>query len=370
MSVEVKVKNKTVPQKTTSRIRKLIARQYAVGDILPTHRELALQLDVSHPSVAVALKVLAAQGYVNPVQRKGTVVIKRPSAVDSSLSQIAVVTKGHLSTLFTGYRGEILSGLAGEIDDRDMNLMLFPHQLGTGDVAPIAEIERMADGIVIQGALSDRLIKSCMSTGVPLVMLDHYSPDSGADSILCDNAAATLIVMNHLVGLGHKNVTYVKQSHEISYDSDSVERLDSFRSAVAELSLRQCGEIFEVPADSDGRKVVISNVFDLVKNSDTPPTAIVTPDDHVANWLISELAGKGINVPDDLSIITIAQASRADLNVSTHISGCVMNFNEMGVKAVETLEHRSENYNTPPVVVRIGFRLATGYTCKKVKSEK
>ena len=369
MSVKVKVKNKTVPQKTASRIRTLIARQYAVGDILPTHKELAVQLDVSHPSVAGALKVLAAQGYVNPVQRKGTVVIKRPSAVESSLSQIAVVTKGHLSTLFTGYRGEILSGLAGELDDRDMNLTLFPHQLGTGDVAPTQEIERMADGIVLKGALSERLIKSCMSTGVPLVMVDHYSPDSGVDSILCDNAAATFIVMNHLVGLGHKNVTYVKQSNEISYDSDSVERLDSFRSAVAELPLRQSGDIFEVPPDSNGRKVVISNIIDLIKKSDAPPTAIVTPDDHTANWLISELAENGINVPDDLSIITIAQASRADLSGSTHISGCIMNFNEMGVKAVKTLEWRSHNYSAQPVVVRVGFKLATGYTCRRVNSE-
>ena len=366
MSVTIKPNNKTVPQQTVSSIRSLIARQYAVGDILPSHRELAEMLSVSHPSVTEAMKVLAAQGLVNPVQRKGTIVTRRPSKELSELSQIVVVPRGELEFLFSGYRGQMLAGLGQKIEEHNMNLTLFPRQAKDNKVSLINEISHIADGVVLQGVFDEQFINDCMALELPLVLMDHYAPDTGADCVVCDNFTAGHHVVTHLAELGHKNIAYMRQSLKISSDSDNIERLQAFEDAISSLKLSQ-GAVFGIdsrkPADNSK---TMSTISDMINSEENSLTAFVTSDDTTASWLIRALQKNGFKVPDDISVIAIAQTDQGVLRDVAHISGCVMNFKDMGIKALETLERRCLEYNAPPFVVRIDYDFLEGRTCRAV----
>jgi GntR family transcriptional regulator len=55
----------------------LVAGKYKPGDKLPPVRELARQLEVHHNTVAEAYRVLAAEGWIELVRRRGATVLRR-----------------------------------------------------------------------------------------------------------------------------------------------------------------------------------------------------------------------------------------------------------------------------------------------------
>ena len=366
MSVILKQAGKTVSQLTVGRIKKLIARSYDVGDILPAHRELAAHLSVSHTAVTEAMKTLSKQRIVNPVRRKGTVVMRRPSPQVSDLSQIAFIPKSSLGDLFRGYRGQMLSGVGAKVEENGMNLVLFPRQGHYGGAAPKEEVMLVADGLVLEGLTNDKYVADYVAMGLPMVCMDHYSPATGVDSVVCDNFGAGHRVVNYLAELGHKRISYVRQSTRISSDSDNVERLEAFDNAVYELGLSR-GLVVDVNNKNltDDNEPA-SSIIDHLRHSDNPSTAFVVSDDATADWLIGVLQDSGFRVPDDISVIIISQSARDGFRNIPRVSGCIMNFREIGVKAIETLERRCLEPNAEPFLVRVGYDFVPGYTCKAI----
>ena len=366
---------KSASQVTAEKIKKLISRNYDVGDILPAHRDLAVQFSVGHVTVTKAMKTLSAQRVVNPVRCKGTVVMRRPSSEVPALSQIAYMPKSGLSALFVAYRGQMMAGLGHKMDNSRMNLMLFHYEHKYRDAVPMEDVLPVADAIVLEGITDDDVVKEYLAMGLPVVCIDHYSQATGVDTVVCDNFAAGHRVVKHLAELGHRHVSYVRQSPNISCDSDNVERLAAFEKTVRQLQL-MCGPIFSV--DSSDRlsgKEVGDSIVDMLRSLKNPPTAIVASDERVAEWLIGVCHNAGIEVPRDLSVVVIAQHDRGGLHDHSgfhkvnYITGCIMGFRDMGIKAIETLERRCHEPNAAPFLVRVGFEFTEGCTCRAVGSK-
>ncbi|MCK5529227.1 MAG: substrate-binding domain-containing protein [Kiritimatiellae bacterium] len=361
-------KYKNASQLTVEKIKRLISRSYDVGDVLPAHRELAAQLSVGHATVTKAMKTLSAQLIVNPVRSKGTVVLRRPSSEVPALSQIAYIPKSGLSALFVGYRGQMLSGLGSKMDEYGMNLVLFPNKHKYRGAGPMEEVITVADALVLEGITDVDVVDDYIAMGLPIVCMDHYSQAAGVDTVVCDNFGAGHRVVKHLAELGHRHLSYVRQSPYVSRDSDNVERLAAFEKAVIELQLT-CGPIFSVNSNNASEcDAVGDSIVDMLQSSKNPPTAIVVADEATAEWLLGACRKAGIKVPRDLSIAVIAQCEYGGLRNVNYISGCVMGFREMGIKAIATLKRRCQEPKADPFLVRVGFEFVEGYTCRAVNN--
>ena len=59
----------------------LVAGRLRAGDVLPTVRELALELGVHHNTVAGGYRLLAEEGWLDLARRRGARVLERPAPV-------------------------------------------------------------------------------------------------------------------------------------------------------------------------------------------------------------------------------------------------------------------------------------------------
>ncbi|MGO9270088.1 MAG: GntR family transcriptional regulator [Terriglobia bacterium] len=66
-------------EQITSGLRTLlVARKFRTGDLLPTVRQLAMDLGVHHNTVAEAYRILAEEGWLDLKRGRGATVVERP----------------------------------------------------------------------------------------------------------------------------------------------------------------------------------------------------------------------------------------------------------------------------------------------------
>ncbi len=344
------------------KIRELIARRYQPGEVLPTYPQLAERFNCGVVTVRRAVKLLAREGILTPIRRKGTVVKRRLKPGEARLSQIALILPSTISSLF---RQPHLSQIAAAIFVRLDNLQAEARVIslhGAEDAVPPSEVlETGVDGAVLLGVHDNAYIGRFAETDVPLVVVDHHAP-APADYVVCDNAGAASAVVGHLASLGHRRLAYVQARRGRATDdeeSDAVERREGFARAVRAAGLAAHDPVLTVDPEA-GREALAG----LLAAAEGPgsATAVVTYDEAVAEQLVARLAAAGRRVPQDVSVAAVAGPDAG----GPHPGGltcCRMDFWAMGTQAMEVLELRCRSPRpAEPSIVRIGFRLDPGST--------
>ncbi|MHC4715349.1 MAG: substrate-binding domain-containing protein [Planctomycetota bacterium] len=367
MSRFVITPRESVPRQVAGQIRLLIARQYRPGDVLPPYRKLAKDLGVGVRSVTEAMSILAGEGIVSPVRKRGTTVLRALRAGEARIRQVAVVTRGVPRRLFQGGSlGQILSGLSDRVAELEATLRLFPRRRGK----PVAceEILRAGpDGAVLVGIPFNDYIAELARRDLPIVVLDHCARDIPLDYVVCDNAGAMAAVIRHLAKLGHRRAAYATFPLSRSVDSDSVELRDAFFSSAGEAGLSAHRPLYEL--DDDVRAAPAAReLVEALRPGPTAPTAVVTDDTATADRVIACLEQAGLRVPQDVSVAA-AGGARPEAPEARSITCCHMDFHAMGAKGMELLELRCHGPRTAEAnIVRIGFELNVGTTAGAAKT--
>jgi LacI family repressor for deo operon, udp, cdd, tsx, nupC, and nupG len=129
-----------------------------------------------------------------------------------------------------------------------------------------------------------------------LVFACEWVPYSGFPSIRSDNAEGVRLVMDHLIGLGHRRIAHVKGPAGNVLSST---RAAAYRAALeaARLPVR---EAWVLPGEFDlasGQSAARA----LLEMQDRP-TAVVCASDQMAVGMIGEFARRGLRVPQDISV--------------------------------------------------------------------
>ena len=367
MKLVIKPNKGPVHMQVAARIRQLIARDYKQGDLLPKHRELSDTLGVGLRSITNAMRLLTSQGIVTPVQKKGTVVARRPSYLEESLSRIALISRTESGRLFAGYNGHILSGISSSLDALEVGLLLFPRKAGLY-VSVEEVLAAGADGIVILGAIEKDFILQCSKTNLPIVLLDNQPKHANVDAILCDNFGATEALLDYLFANGHRNISYAAYQFNQPPDSDSRERREAFVVEMKSRGIEPCRPACEMgilasdmPSGSSSSELV-----EAILTGEDAPTVIVADSDSTAFVLLKIFREAGILVPEDVSLAVIAQTPDMRLDCVYPFTGCCMNFTEMGTHAVESLVDQCRRRQLQQSIIRVGYKLVDGGTVKKI----
>jgi DNA-binding LacI/PurR family transcriptional regulator len=159
-----------------------------------------------------------------------------------------------------------------------------------------ALLEQRVDGIALLEFSSDRaVIAQLLAERVPVVMISCAA--DYADYVAVDDYAGIALAVEHLVGLGHREIAHAVDV--LGEPAMRRTRLDAFERAMLRHGLAVRPDwVMGWDRDAAGERAV-----DAVFAGRSAPSAVVAANDFTAMRLIELLEARGRRVPDDVSVV-------------------------------------------------------------------
>lgn len=214
-------------------------------------------------------------------------------------------------------------------------------------------LDKRVDGILVSTASSldlEHLQRAMAST--PVVLIDRKAPAMSADTVVVDNFSAAFHATRLLTELGHRQIAVAsnatRQAEDTPYISSVSERFDGVRAALRAAGLEADAAPFWIGGWSPTAHGDTSQ-----RLSHGPrPTAILATDSLVALSALAAARRAGLDVPQDLSLITFDNSpwSEAFSPALTVVSQPVR---ELGTIATQMLIERAQGLTGPPREVQL-----------------
>ncbi|NOU36823.1 MAG: LacI family DNA-binding transcriptional regulator [Kiritimatiellaceae bacterium] len=198
-------------------------------------------------------------------------------------------------------------------------------------------IDHRVDGMIVYPSndqVADVYFNEVWERGIPLVTIDRLATQTHADFVGTDELVGGRTAAEHLLALGHRQIAHIAGYQ--GYGTYAKRR------KVFEKIIRESGascKIVEVgPYESSDRAVQ-----ELFKGG-RYPTAIFLADDSFAPAVYQVATEKGLNIPDDLSVIGYGGLSWSRL-VNPPLTTIRQDPWKMGVEAARIIIERLDNPN-------------------------
>lgn len=239
---------------------------------------------------------------------------------------------GAVGVLFTGSLAYSLSeptsvaflrGMAAASEDADLGLLLLPARSSGGfDAAAIRSA--MVDGFVVYSVPRDHpALQLVLERRLPTVLVDE--PDLGSEYayIGIDDRRGAQLAAEHLVDLGHREIAIItgtvrEDGHAGPVDTDrrqaATHEVVAARFAGYRDVLESAGTGWDtVPIYEAGENTpqAARAAAAAILASTNRPTAILTTSDQLALGVLLEAGSRGIDVPNELSVVGFDDVPRA-----------------------------------------------------------
>ncbi len=205
----------------------------------------------------------------------------------------------------------MIGGVGESLVDGDRHLVTMAGRSGERQVERAVRFldEGRIDGLVLISSREDFSLPPALSQGGwPLVLVG--CEDAAAPTVTVDDAAGVAAAVRHLAGLGHRRLLWL--GPEDDPHSSVLRRRAACRQAVGEAGLHLEEQSFVWCVTSDGRlhsapieEQIASTRTHCAAQADLlqGATAVVCYDDVVACGLYAAARGRGLSIPDDLSVV-------------------------------------------------------------------
>ena len=209
----------------------------------------------------------------------------------------------------------------------------------------------------IQSALVDGFIVFCIEGGsrlvelarerkLPFVALDLDSEDGSVAAIGVDNIAGASLAARHLTELGHRRFAVLalpfaddrtglispEELRTAAY-AGTRDRLTGYFRELSRVGIDTSKvPVYETANDAATTKAGLETIF----ASGEPPTAILAMSDRMALATLEWLSARGLNVPDDVSVIGFDGVPEAALSEPplTTVAQPIAEMGRLAVKAI------------------------------------
>lgn len=253
---------------------------YKLGELIPSQRTVASQLNVNRVSIKRAIQLLEREGVVECIPSVGTIVRKVPSGK---------ILVGYLvRSLKDPFHLEMIREMDKLLVSRDAGLIV-----AEGDSANRL-IEMGAERIVKGGQLEHTVNEDIVST------VYIGSEGIAKNSIAINNKKGMEFIYNHLRELGHERIAFVSTAIEnlaalpdmryqflknAAQTDKEKEYIKEHSFFIQSYSEKECEE-------------VVNRILGLAPR----PTAVVCSSDWLAIEILQQIISKDVNVPEELSI--------------------------------------------------------------------
>jgi LacI family transcriptional regulator len=256
-------------------------------------------------SVATVSRVLNGKGPVRAATRD------RVLAAVASLGYVPHSAARSLSTRRTGAIGVLLPDMHGEFFSelvRGLDLAARAagyHLLVSGSHSDPVEardvlqaLHGRVDGLVLMTAgMAGTWLPRGALARVPVVLLNDDGEGAGHESLRIDNRLGARLAVEHLIGLGHREIAMIAGPPA---NSDARERLQGYREALRARGIDPQAKL-ELPGDftEEGGAAAGAALAGMLPM----PTAVFAANDATAIGCLAALRERGVRVPEDLSLV-------------------------------------------------------------------
>jgi DNA-binding LacI/PurR family transcriptional regulator len=294
------------------------------------------------PSAATRARVLEAAARLG----------YRPDRAASLLARRRSRLIGVMMNVRSPYHGELVEGLHEAAEQHGYDLVLST-TTRTRDEQRAVEtlVDSRCEALVLLGPDAPAAWLTALDRQLPVVAVGRPFPSAGVDVVRAADEVGVGLAVDHLVSLGHADITYVDGGH----GTIAAVRARGYRQAMRRHGLAERARV--VPGDHT--EAAGSRVAAVLADDGAPPTAVMAFNDRVAVGLLDTFSRKGIAVPGQISVVgydddPLARLAHVDL---TTVSQNTHRLTQHAVTAVvERLDggrtdHR-EVVLTPELVVR------------------
>lgn len=306
-----------------------------------TIRDVAERAGVSTATVS---RVLAGIG--NPRTETADAVMAavealdyRPSAVARSLRMRRTNTFG---LIVTDIQNPFFPELVQAADDaaRRVGYSILLGSAAYDEHRAIHYLDLMADRrvdgmIVASSQVSEEGWRWLADSPVPVVVVNAEPANVPITVIASDNRGGMQTAAEHLIGLGHRRVAYIRGEQGITADQP---RVEGFRAACERAGI-PASDLVEIRGNAsfEGGERAVAQL--LASRSDV--TAIACHNDITAIGALRALRAAGVRVPHDVSVIGCDDIAAASWVVPS-LTTVAQRKAEMGRMAVERLQEMLE----------------------------
>lgn len=291
---------------------------------------------VAEPTRQRVLDVIDQLGYTHNT-------IARSLATSSTLT-IGVA----ISAITNPYFMDLVRALEGEISAAGYLLLLADTKED-----PVEELRvirslhaRRVDGYILAPtAHSEPSLRYLLDRGLPAVLIDRLADDQ-FDQIGVENRDATVQLVEHLAGLGHRHIAMVCGQDGLTTTD---ERLAGYR-----IGLENSGLPYDpalVMAGSSDIQPAREAVLRLRALPD-PPTALVTANNRMTIGAMAALHDLGLGVPNDVALVCFDDFEWADL-FHPRLTVVAQPISQIGAQAARMLLTRLKEPERPPRTVQL-----------------
>ncbi|MCY4141179.1 MAG: LacI family DNA-binding transcriptional regulator [Rhodobacteraceae bacterium] len=168
--------------------------------------------------------------------------------------------------------------------------------------------DRHVDGLIMMtNEPDDGTLAKCIDTHSNVVLVDEDVPGVAVPKIFVENEYGAYLATRHLIGAGHTGIAHIGGPRDLM----SVrERMDGYLRALREDKMEPA--LSRVLLGSYSREFGAAAIDRILSDTDRP-TAMFCGSDIVATGVMQRLRERGLNVPDDISVVGFDDMPFADM---------------------------------------------------------
>jgi LacI family transcriptional regulator len=225
-------------------------------------------------------------------------------------------------------------------------------------------VSRRVDGIIVLDS-SDENYASGLFRGVaqrvPLILV-HSNPDIlDVDSVVIDQRLGMRRVMEHLYGLGHREIAFLRGRAGVPYDIKE----EAWRSFLSERGIVPSPERLVVIEQGNASEAIgqAEEAMGETLRSASRPTAVFACNDLMARGVVNAASRLGLRIPEDLSVVGHDDTVLA-ISGRTQLTSVDLKMKSLGGAAVDLLYRAIDGGDPEPrrvfIVPELVVRESTG----------
>jgi DNA-binding LacI/PurR family transcriptional regulator len=316
----------------------LAANRLKPGEPLPTERELVEALKISRGTVRQALAELERDGLIYRIRGKGSFV-REKQEIDNytgvkdfvllvpETSHIYVSLLRGFEDIASDHNGQVMvSGTDNDINKQG-NLIL---QL----------LRKKVAGVAIVPATSSPTpsyhIQELQERGIPVVLLHRRTEGVKTPFISIPFHQIGKIAAESFIQNGHKRIAFIANS--MTEATAAYEK--SIREVLKDNRLELPDNFIYVgntsPEEIEQQREELSHSLQMMFEDPDPPTAMFVNGDFTAELLYLLLERMGINIPEDVSLLSVGDTHRQGV-LASQITAVIFDEVDIGRRAAELL---------------------------------
>lgn len=325
-------------------------------------RDVAARAGVSPRSVS---NVINGFHYVSPGMRA-----KVQAAIDELDYQPNLLArslrKGHTGTvglllpqLSVPYFAELAHHLVEQASELGLTVLVDET---TGErkrelhLLEVMSRSRYVDGILLSALGLSSAELTQLQPRIPVVLLGERATGSTLDHVGINNIAAARDATQHLIETGRTRIAaIVERPHPCAPTSRL--RLKGYQAALSAAGLdadpQLVARVRLQPRRQDG-----ATAMGRLLSRPRPPDAVFCFNDLVAIGALAELHHQGVQVPEDISVVSVDDIEECRFTIPT-LSSIAPDKTHLARSALQLLTSRVEGADHPPRDIRIPYHLVT-----------